>query len=82
LDCRRLKAGRAATLIHKGSYETLGRSYQRLFEHCREQGLEIALPIREYYLKGPGLVFRGNPRNYLTKLMVFVSMGARSTASP
>jgi DNA-binding transcriptional MerR regulator/effector-binding domain-containing protein len=72
LDCRKLKAGRAATLIHKGAYETLGRSYQRLFEHCREQGLDVTPPIREYYLKGPGLVFRGYPRNYLTKLMAFV----------
>ncbi len=27
----------------------------------------------EEYVKGPGFIFRGNPKNYLTKLMVLLS---------
>jgi DNA-binding transcriptional MerR regulator len=70
ISCRLLAGGKALTLLHYGPYEELGRSYQRLFEHCREHEMEIMLPMREQYLKGPGMIFRGNPKKYVTKLMV------------
>jgi DNA-binding transcriptional MerR regulator/DNA gyrase inhibitor GyrI len=73
ITCRRLAGGKALTLLHYGPYEELGRSYQRLFEHGRERGLEMVLPMREQYLKGPGMIFRGNPKRYVTKLMSLVS---------
>jgi len=71
IACRELKAGMAITLIHKGPYRELSRSYQKLFEYCRELQLKTLLPIREQYLKGPGIIFRGNPKKYVTKLLVF-----------
>ncbi len=67
---RRLPGGKALTLLHYGPYGELGRSYQRLYEECREKNLEIVLPTREQYLKGPGLLFRGNPKKYVTKLIL------------
>jgi DNA-binding transcriptional MerR regulator len=70
ISCRRLAGGKALVLLHYGQYEELGRSYQRLYEACREKNLEIILPTREQYLKGPGMIFRGNPKKYVTKLMV------------
>jgi DNA-binding transcriptional MerR regulator/effector-binding domain-containing protein len=69
-SCRILPGGRGAALVHRGPYETLGRSYEKLYEYCRDQALAPKLPVREHYLKGPGMVLRGNPRRYLTKLMV------------
>ena len=69
MGCRELKGGQAVTLIHKGPYQELGRSYHRLYAYCREQGLEPLLPHREYYLKGPGMIFRGNPQKYITRLV-------------
>lgn len=74
--CRRLEGGRAVTVIHKGPYENLGRSYERIFEHIRDRELESLLPSREQYLRGPGMVLRGNPRQYLTKIMILVGSGA------
>jgi DNA-binding transcriptional MerR regulator/effector-binding domain-containing protein len=70
IACRRLPGGKALTLLHYGPYEELGRSYQRLYEECREKNLEIVLPSREQYLKGPGMLFRGNPKKYVTKLIL------------
>jgi DNA-binding transcriptional MerR regulator len=70
ISCRRLAGGKALTLLHYGPYEELGRSYQRLYETCREKNLEIILPMREQYLKGPGMIFRGNPKKYVTKLIL------------
>jgi DNA-binding transcriptional MerR regulator len=72
IDCRELKGGEAVTLIHRGPYRELNRSYMRLFEYCREQGLETALPIREQYIKGPGMIFKGNPAKYVTKIMLML----------
>ena len=73
ISCRTLKGGKAVTVIHYGPYEELGCSYQRLFEYCREHCLEILPPSREQYLKGPGLIFRGNPKKFVTKLMALIS---------
>jgi DNA-binding transcriptional MerR regulator len=74
IDCRSLPGGRAATIIHRGPYPTVGRSYQTLFEFCAEKELKTLLPIREEYVKGPGFIFRGNPKNYLTKLTVLLEL--------
>jgi len=72
IDCRVLKGGRAVTLIHRGPYSEIGRSYKRLFDYLREKGLSPLTPGREVYLKGPGMLFAGNPRKYLTEIRVMV----------
>lgn len=71
IHCRELTGGKAVTLIHRGPYEELHHSYGKIYEYCREHNLEILLPTREQYLKGPGMIFRGNPRKYITRLMMF-----------
>lgn len=73
IDCRILEGGKAVTIIHKGSYSDLGQSYGKLYEYCRNNNLEILLPIREEYLKGPGMIFKGNPKKYITKIYMFYS---------
>jgi effector-binding domain-containing protein len=30
----------------------------------------VVLPTREVYLKGPGMIFRGNPKNYVTEIQI------------
>lgn len=67
---RTLPGGRFLTLVHQGPYDTLGRSYARLLDHVRERSLKIALPAREVYLKGPGMIFKGNPKKYLTEIQL------------
>ena len=70
IDCRILEGGQAVTLIHKGPYPEVGASYQKLYEYCREKQIHFHLPTREQYLKSPGFIFRGNPKKYLTKLIL------------
>ena len=60
--------GRCLSLIHKGNYEEIGRSYQAMIDYISEKGLKAGLPTREIYIKGPGMIFRGNPKNYLTEI--------------
>ncbi len=72
IECKELKGGNAVTLFHYGPYYELGQSYRRIFEYCREHGLMVRFPTREYYIKGPGMIFKENPHKYVTKLVLFV----------
>jgi effector-binding domain-containing protein len=73
VSVRELPGGKAACLIHKGPYETLHVSYQRLIDYMSENAYRTLLPTREIYLKGPGFVFKGNPKNYLTEIQMFIA---------
>lgn len=39
----------------------------------KTQGHEIACPTREVYIKGPGMIFKGNPKRYLTEIQILVT---------
>jgi effector-binding domain-containing protein len=70
ISVRTLPSERCLTLIHQGPYAQLGRSYKIILAECKRRGAAPALPSREIYIKGPGMIFRGNPRNYLTQIQI------------
>jgi len=72
IDVRELPGGRCVSLLHKGPYPELSRSYAAIMSYCKEKNYEIAVPCREIYLKGPGMFFKGNPKNYLTELQMMI----------
>jgi DNA-binding transcriptional MerR regulator len=72
IDCRILPGGKMVTLIHRGPYEEIGRTYRRIFDYLGERNLRPSIPSREVYLKGPGMLFTGNPKKYLTEVQVRV----------
>jgi len=73
ISVRELKGGRCVSLIHKGPYQTLGESYKKLYAYLHEKGYTTQLPSREVYLKGPGMIFKGNPANYLTEIIFLLA---------
>ena len=72
ISVRELPGGKAITLIHKGPYENLTNSYKKIFAFINEKGFKTLLPSREVYLKGPGIIFKGNPNNYLTEIQILI----------
>jgi DNA-binding transcriptional MerR regulator/effector-binding domain-containing protein len=70
VEVRELAGGPCVALLHKGPYDELGRSYAKVFDYLKERGLEEELPTREVYLKGPGMIFKGNPKRYLTEIQI------------
>jgi DNA-binding transcriptional MerR regulator len=70
ISVRELPAVRCATLIHRGPYEELRHSYAKLMKYVKQCGYTISLPTREVYLKGPGMIFRGNPKKYVTEIQL------------
>jgi DNA-binding transcriptional MerR regulator/effector-binding domain-containing protein len=63
-----LPGARCLSLVHRGAYDQLGRSYAKILKAADER--KIALPTREVYVKGPGMIFKGNPKNYLTEIQL------------
>lgn len=72
IKVRELKGGKCVSLIHKGSYETIGDSYKRIIGYVSQKKYKSQTPSREVYLKGPGMIFKGNPNNYLTEIQFFI----------
>ena len=73
ISVHEIPSTRCLSLIHEGSYDELGQSYAKLFDAARQRELTVQLPTREIYVKGPGMVFRGKPENYITEIQVPVS---------
>ena len=72
ISVRELAGGPCVALLHEGPYDDLGRSYAKILKHVKAKGYEIEMPTREVYIKGPGMIFKGNPRKYLTEIQIVV----------
>lgn len=75
VSVRELVGGKCVSLIHRGPWAELGRSYEKLLAYVKEHKYEVQLPTREVYLKGPGMIFKGNPQNYLTEIQMMLKQG-------
>ncbi len=53
-------------------YDESGVDRARVVAHLRK----LEFPLSEIYLKGPGMLFRGNPKNYLTEIQILTDGGA------
>ena len=68
--CKYLPAIIALTTTHYGSYDTINLAYKTLFEYANIYNIKLLTPSREIYIKGPGMIFKGNPENYVTKILL------------
>ena len=70
VSCKTLPAVKAVCTTHYGSYETLYLAYKALYNYVNANKLSLLSPSRELYIKGPGMIFRGNPNKYMTKIIL------------
>lgn len=70
--------GEVAEILHVGPYTTEDPTVARLKSFIAERGCEIAGAHEEEYLRGPGMLFKGDPSSYLTVIRYPV----RRKASP
>jgi DNA-binding transcriptional MerR regulator len=68
ISVRELPGGKCVSLIHKGPYKNLTESYKKIYAYANEKSYKLKLPTREVYLKGPGMIFKGNANNYITEI--------------
>lgn len=72
IKSRILKGGKAASLIYRGPYGHIGQAYKTLFDHIQKNKLDTLIPSREIYQKGPGMMLKGNPDNYVTEIQMLL----------
>ncbi len=70
ITVRELPGQFCVTLLHKGPYDSISRSYNKVLSYVKDRGYTILSPCREVYLKGPGMIFKGNPKKYLTEIQI------------
>ena len=58
--------GDVAEILHIGPYGEETPTIEKLHEFIRQHGYEIIGPHEEEYVKGPGMFFKGDPKNYYT----------------
>lgn len=68
ISCKKLPKIRALHTIHYGNYNNLYLAYKAVFKYANEHNINILTPIRELYVKSPGIIFKGNPNNYVTEI--------------
>lgn len=73
VSVRELKGGKCVSVIHKGPYDEIGEAYKKLINYVGEKGLKTIVPTRIVYIKGPGMIFKGNPRNYLSEVQFMLT---------
>ena len=61
---------KAVCTTHTGSYDNLNLAYKALFDYANEHHITYLSPSREVYVKGPGMIFKGNENNYVTEIMI------------
>ena len=67
VEVRNMRPAKVASLVHKGSYETIGPEYGRLLAYVAEEGYEINGPMMDVYLNDPNTV---EPGEILTEIMI------------
>ncbi len=72
INIRTLPGGKCISLIYQGPYEELSRAYEKISAYIKEKEYQIKTPSREIYIKGPGMIFKGNPKKYLTEIQMMI----------
>ncbi len=67
---KRLPALKALSTVHIGAYEHLKYAYKALFDYAVSHDLKLLTPSREIYTQSPGMLFKGNPDNYKTEILI------------
>lgn len=67
---KKLPAVRAICTTHVGGYNKLHLAYKALVDYANEHKLNCLTPSREIYVKGPGMIFKGNEDSYVTEIII------------
>ena len=69
---KNLPSTKVLSTIHKGPYENIMAGYEELKEYSLEKNIELQPVFREIFIKGPGLIIKGNPNNYITEIQLLI----------
>jgi effector-binding domain-containing protein len=70
VEVRNLKPLKVASLVYKGSYESIGEGYSKLFNYILENELTPNGPMMDLYLNDPNSV---SPDDILTEIQMLLN---------
>lgn len=70
INAKKLPKIKALCTTHIGNYDTINLAYKALYDYGKGHNLTFQTPSREYYVKGPGMVLKGNPEKYITEIAI------------
>ena len=53
---------------HVGPYASLSKTYEKTAQFFKDSKITVKAKSREVYVKGPGWIFKGNPKKYITEI--------------
>ncbi len=65
-----LKSGKAASIYHCGTYESVERSYIKLLEFCKDHQLEIISDAYEFCIND--YISSGDENEYITEIFFYI----------
>lgn len=68
VEVKELPRIKAVCVTYIGPYETLPRAYAAIDKYAEENRLLLIPPFREVFIKGPGMLLKGNPDKYITEI--------------
>lgn len=69
IEIKEMPRVRALCTTHIGPYETLENAYAAMEQYVKERNWKVQMPFREVYIKGSGMLFKGNPQKYMTEII-------------
>jgi hypothetical protein len=60
------KYGDVVEVLHIGPYSEEKPTVDKIMDFAKASGYKVVGPHEEEYIKGPGMIFKGDPKNYLT----------------
>lgn len=69
VEVKKIPRIKAISVTHIGSYENMQSAYQAIDCYAKENSLALQPPFREVFIKGPGMILKGNPRKYITEIL-------------
>lgn len=75
IEVKEMPRVKAICATHTGSYETLNDAYAAIDRYVFENDLKLMPPFREVFIKGPGMMRKGNPEKYVTEILFPIREG-------
>lgn len=75
IEIKEMPRIKAVCITHVGSYETLPLAYAAIDKYAADNGLLLEPPFREVFIKGPGMLMKGNPDKYITEIQFPIKEG-------
>lgn len=68
IEVKQLPRINALCVTHIGPYKNLDQAYEALDKYALEHQIVLTPPFREVFIKGPGMILKGNPDKYITEI--------------